>query len=337
VELIQYGQDTYATIKYYCQLHPSSGDWIEYQRIKSAWKYLNNENVQKIIFCCVNYDDSNLSPDNYIDFWDIIEANKIEKTLELIRAAKKADNISIVWHERMKIITDKYKFIIPVDVDDEEVCGFDWTSKELRKELWKWGYDHKVYQYDLPPEEQTLAILLYPTSFSPPLVLFGDKKMAEKLLFEKEFKDPNGTIGLASLYKAGRLLKFGVKSKREELKSIPAVTEIEPKKIFEGRDWLEKIMDAYKTALKEAEEREKYFPMKLDNPVGKIVFMTRERDYWKKISIDANSVYDDYIKSERLKAYFDELGLTKELLAGNQQIKEHLAESKDANTPAVEQ
>ena len=74
-------------------------------------------------------------------------------------------------------------------------------------------------------------------------------------------------------------------------------------------------MDAYEIAFKEAEEKEKYYPG-LDNSVGRIVFMTRDGNYWKEIGIGENAVYDDYIKSEQLKAYFDELGLTKELLAG---------------------
>ncbi len=333
VELLQSGQDTYATIKYYCRFHPSSGDWIEYQRIKSAWKYLNNENVQKIAFRSVGEYDGN-SPDNW--GWEIIEPEKIKQTLQLISASKRACNISIVWLGRMSIITDKHKFIVPVEVEDDAVYGFDWTSYELRKQLWNWGYGYKVYQYDLPSKEQTVAILLYPISFSPPLALFGDKKLTGKLLFEKDFKDPNGITGLASLYKAGRLLKFGVKSKKEEGKSIPSVTELEPKKILEGRAWLVKIMDAYEIALKEAEEREKYFPMKLDNSVGRIVFMTLDKDYWKEIGIDENAVYDDYIKSERLKAYFDELGLTKELLVGKPHTEKHIAGSKDANTLSTE-
>jgi hypothetical protein len=67
-------------------------------------------------------------------------------------------------------------------------------------------------------------------------------------------------------------------------------------------------------------------------PAGRIVFMTQEKDYWKEIGIDANTVYDDYIKSEQLKAYFDELGITKELLAG----KPNTAELNDANTAAKE-
>ena len=52
----------------------------------------------------------------------------------------------------------------------------------------------------------------------------------------------------------------------------------------------------YDTALKEAEQKEQYYPMEIENPVGRIVFMTRERNYSKQIGITENLVYDDYIK-----------------------------------------
>jgi hypothetical protein len=111
------------------------------------------------------------------------------------------------------------------------------------------------------------------------------------------------------------LYNFGIESKYEGGKIIPTSTELEPKKILSGREWLEKIMDAYEIAFKEAEERDE-FPFKNYYRSGKIVFMTQEKHYSKGIGIDANSVFDGYIKSEQLKKYFDELGLTKELLAG---------------------
>jgi len=301
-----FGQDLYAAAGYYCLPNPPSKDWIVCNKTKYVWRYLRNEKVQKIVFCSSGDENG----------WDIIEPEKIKQTLQLISGAKKELNVSIVWLGRMNIITDKHKFVVPVEVSDTGVYGLDWTSFELRKQLWKWGYDHKVYQYDLPPKEQTVAILLYPSKISSPLAIFGDKKLADKLVFEPNVRDdPNGIKGIAGLYKIGRLRKFGVEFKKEAGKFIPASAELKPKKIYDGREWLEKIMDAYNIALKGAEEGEKYFPMNLDNPVGRIVFMTEDKDYWKEISIDANTVYDDYVKSDKLKTYFDELGLTKELLA----------------------
>jgi hypothetical protein len=320
LEIIQSGQDTFATIKYYCRFPHSSDYWIEYQRIKSAWKYINNETVQKITFGSINVYDSNV-PDNF--GWELIDPEKIKQTLHLINTADKSCNISIVWQGRMSIITDKHKFIIPVDVSDDAVDGLDWTSKELRKQLWKWGYEHKVYQYDLPSSDQIVAIILYtrPHFTPPPLALFGDKKQAEELIFNPQIKEePDGIKGIVDLYKLVRLIKFGIEINKEGKKYISS-KELKIDKLYEGREWLDKIMDAYNVAVKEANERENYFPMKLDNPVGRIVFMTRDKDYWKEISIDTNTVYDDYIKSEQLKAYFDELGLTEELLGSKTKDK----------------
>jgi hypothetical protein len=334
-----FGQDAYAAARYYCLPYPPSDNWIECHKVKYVQRYLRNEKVKEIAFGSVE-DEHNVNSLR-IWGWRIVEPEKINQTLQLISTAKKDFNISIVWLGRMIIITDKHKFVVPIEGGDKAIYGLDWTSKELRKQLWKWGYGHKVYKYDLPSKEQVVAILLYPypSKTVPPLAIFGDKKLAEKLIFEPDVKDdPNGIIGLAGLYKVARLCQFGVKRKEEAGKYI-FDKELEPEQIFEGRDWLEKIMAAYEIALKEADERERYYPMELENPVGRIVFMTQDVDYWKEIGIDVNTivsdtcspllprdywkeigiseneVHDDYIKSEKLKAYFDELGLTKELLA----------------------
>ena len=72
---------------------------------------------------------------------------------------------------------------------------------------------------------------------------------------------------------------------------------------------------AIEAALKVAKEKEKYYPGYPDSNAA-IVFMTRNGDFWKRITIDENSVSDDYIQSEQLKGYLDELGLTTEILEG---------------------
>lgn len=337
--LYEFGLNTYACAKYYVKPYPSN-EWVRCERIEDIWKYLENEKVQKITFCVFEPDNS---PDKWWTWGEVVEPEKIKHTLQLIRASKIDGYIGVICFGRMKIITDRHKFIIPVTWDDKEIFSYRWESAELRKQLWKWGFPGPEYNYVLPPKEKIIAILLYPNPSEtvPPLALFGDKKLAEKLIFEPDVKDdPNGTKGPAGLYKTTRLCQFGVKSKEEVGKYIYD-KELEPKHVFQGRGWLEKIVDAYEAAIKEAEKREKYFPMGLDNPIGRIVFMTEDvnywkeeigidanaifsdtrspllpRDYWKEIGIDANTVFDDYIKSEQLKAYFDELGLTKELLAG---------------------
>jgi hypothetical protein len=294
--------------------HLLSKEWEEYNWLDCIWEYLEKENVQRIAF----YGHEGL--------WaEITEPQKIKEVLKLLREAmeKEKDRFAnegiVVGHgDRMQIVTDKHKFIIPIGGstrEDDAIRGLGWTSPELRKQLWKWSCDNKVYKYDLPPKEQIVAVLVFPREYSPPfqpLALFGDKKMVEKILFENSIPDdPDGTKG----YRFSWLYNFGIESKYEAGKIIPSSTELEPKKIFASRIWLEKIIDAYEDALKEAEAR-KEFPFKHYIPAGRIVFMTQERNYWKGIGIDENSVFDNYIKSEQLKEYFDELGLTKELLAG---------------------
>lgn len=216
---------------------------------------------------------------------EIVEPEKIKQVLQLISTAQEEINFPSIppWDDKIIITTDKHKFVIPVRKEDKAIHGLDWTSKELYKKLWEWGYGYK-YKYNLPPKEQVVAILLYPHHYETahPLAFFGDEKLMKEIM-------------------------FGV--------------WIVPEKIFDGREWLEKIVDAYSAALKEATERKRYFPEEVDNPVGRIVFVTKDVSPGKDISIDANTVYDDYIKSEQLKQYFDELGLTKELLAEEPNVR----------------
>jgi hypothetical protein len=133
-------------------------------------------------------------------------------------------------------------------------------------------------KYFVSPIDKTIAILLYPSCVSSnsyqPSVLFGDKKLAEKLMGKS----------------------------------------LEPEKIIEERTWLEKIINAYGTALKEA--KKKNFHRQGYEFMGQIIFVTMEKGYMQQVDIDENTVYNNYMESKQLKAYFDELGLTKELLAG---------------------
>jgi hypothetical protein len=329
-------QNLYTTVKYYYRCFIPTAGWIESDDLDDLWRYLKNEKVENITFCWIDYNNS--PPEKWWTWGEITEPERINQTLQLLYASKIEGIIPSICDGRMKIITDKHKFLMPIDWQSDVVYSYRWESRELRKQLWKWGFPDsngavQEYKYFLPTKEQTVAVLLYHRMISPPLAIFGDKKLAEKLVFEPNVRDdPNGIKGIAGLYKAAQLRMFGVQSRKENGKIITS-NELKPNKVFEGRDWIEKIMDAYDVALKEAEEREKYFPMKLNNSVGRIVFMTQDGNYWKQIGIDSNTVYDDYIKSAQVKAYFDELGLTKELLAG----KTAIAESNDANTTATEQ
>jgi hypothetical protein len=105
---------------------------------------------------------------------------------------------------------------------------------------------------------------------------------------------------------------FGDKKEAEKLLG----RSFEPKMVFEGREWLEKIINEYEVALKDAEETH-YRRNDSSALKGWIVFLTQDEFYWRGIGIDEKSVFGEYIiESKQLKAYFDELNLTKELLAG---------------------
>ncbi|MBN1392318.1 MAG: hypothetical protein JW947_05885 [Sedimentisphaerales bacterium] len=141
-------------------------------------------------------------------------------------------------------------------------------------------------KYFVPPKNETVAILLYPSCVGnesyKPLVLFGDKKLAEKLMGKS----------------------------------------LEPEKIIEGREWLEKIMNAYSAAIEEA--KKKHFHRQGYEFMGQIIFVTAKKGYMQQIDVDVNTVYNNYMESGVLKTYFDELGLTKELLAGEpNKVVEH--------------
>ncbi len=298
-ESYDFVQDLYAAARYYCWFSPSSDNWTECRKVKYVQRYLRNEKAEKITFGIRDFEKG-----------EIVEPEKIKQVLQLISTAKEELNLPSVpsWSDKMFITTDKHKFVIPVDHEDKAICGLHWTSKELYKQLWEWGYGYK-YKYNLPPKEQVVAILLYPHRDNlvhpwtisrnvHPLAIFSNE---ENILSGIWIKDKEGKKIEFKKYNTG---------------------ELKPKKIFEGREWLEKIMDAYNAALKEATDRGRYYPTEF-NPIGHITFITQDGNYWKEIGIDADTVFDDYIKSKQLKQYFDELGLTKELLAGEPNAVRH--------------
>jgi hypothetical protein len=217
---------------------------------------------------------------------------------------------------KMLVVTKKGKYIFDVEIEISTtgsscVYGVGWKSNELGEYLKRCGLRHT--RYFVPPKEKTIAILLFPPVprgsallDSPLVALFGDKKIAEDLLYG----DKNGSGNISG-------------------------DSFKPKIVFEDRDQLEKIIDAYDIAFKEAEKKQ--FRSKGCSFNGFIVFITPDEFYWKVIGIGDKYICGDYMISEQLKAYFDELGLTSELLAENPQPEEHPAESKDANTLSTEQ
>ncbi len=130
-------REAYVTLKYYFCPYPVSNNWIYCGDISEIWKYLDNEKVQKIAFCVA---DSDLSPDNWWTWGEIADPNRICQTLKLIRDAKIKGYIGVLCFGRMKIITDKHKFIVPVEWDNELVFCYRWKSTELRDKLRQWGF-----------------------------------------------------------------------------------------------------------------------------------------------------------------------------------------------------
>lgn len=132
-------------------------------------------------------------------------------------------------------------------------------------------------KYFVPPTDKTVSIMLYvPYGYGEsdscqPVALFGNEELTAKLMGKS----------------------------------------LEPRMVFEGREWLEKIMDAYRTALKEAEEKKFHRDSWRHDVMLQIIFVTEEKGYIQHIDFDANTVYNNYMESSTLKEYFDELGLTK--------------------------
>lgn len=289
-----------------------SENWKESWNLVGIWPQLKREGIENIKFCTMKSPQTGYDRDsgfqeilewfsfcerdvNIVKWWTHYHEVPKECLPECIniidREMKNAPRHWWPWSKRapinprsrMLIVTKKGKYIFhaETDIDTEHwphVRGENWFFYELGEYLKKCGLLRT--KYFVPPKEQTISIVLYPRISRdefildfPPLALFGDKKLTEKLF--------------------GRTL--------------------EPKKIFEGRDWLGKIVDAYETAFKEAEEKQFRNERPCDH-YGWIVFVTQDWFYWKEICIGEHDVYGEYMTSEPLKAYFDELGLTKELL-----------------------
>jgi hypothetical protein len=203
---------------------------------------------------------------------------------------------SIARGGTIRFVTPTEGFMRTIGIDEETLHDRYMESILLKKYFDELGLTNELLsgfsivgarKYHLPPTDKVVSILLYRPYrdadncyFSCPAALIGDKVLTEKHMAE-----------------AGKL----------EGKSL------EPKKTIEGRDWLVKIMDAYRAELKEAEEN-KF--LRGGNPKREIIFVTAKQGYMKPIDVDANTVYDRYMESELLKKYFDELGITDELLAG---------------------
>ena len=302
-----------------------SENWKEYRSLVRIWPRLKKENIRSIRFTqpitaqagfenetffqeMVTTFSFRIRRQDEINSWavgfEVPKENLPECTKIIDKAMKGASRSwgfggNRIWLGRMLIVTDKGKYIVHVETDISTVArpkvyGEEWRSYDLGRFVAQYCFPEHEYQYVVPPKEQTMAILLVSQGtalpLSPPVALFGDKELAEKRMYLDRTEAEKA---------AGRSL--------------------EPKMLFEGRIWLEKIVDAYEVAVKEAqakkkEKKEPYYPGDIYALDARILFITPDEFYWKGIGIRDNVIYDDYIESEQLKAYFDEIGLTEELL-----------------------
>jgi hypothetical protein len=145
--------------------HPLSKEWEEYEWLGCIWKYLEKENVQRIAF--YEHVHSTTKPEDWGSSWaEITEPREINEALKLIHEAieKAKDRFAnegiVIGHgDRMQIVTDKHKFIIPVGCgsrEDEAIRGLGWTSCKLRIKLTDWGITDPVSE----KEYRTLNCIL---------------------------------------------------------------------------------------------------------------------------------------------------------------------------------
>ncbi len=134
-----------------CKTHPLAEEWMECNRLECIWEYLEKENIQRIAFYENVMDEDTSKPEDWHSLWaEIVEQERIRETVRLFcKAIKRGKNkfanegIVLGHYDRMQIITDKHKFIIPVSCGSRQskvICGIGWTSYELRSRLKEWGF-----------------------------------------------------------------------------------------------------------------------------------------------------------------------------------------------------
>jgi hypothetical protein len=133
--------------------HPLSNEWEEYEWMDCIWEYLGKEIVQRIAFYGHVNDADRERPEDWNGLWaEITERERIKDVLQLLHESTEkeknrfANEGIVVGHaDRMQIITNKHKFIVPIGCssqEDEAIRGLGWTSYKLRKKLAEWGFSN---------------------------------------------------------------------------------------------------------------------------------------------------------------------------------------------------
>lgn len=134
-----------------CRTHPSAKEWEKYNRLECIWEYLEKGNIQRIAFYENVMDEDRIKPEDWHNLWaEIVERKRIKEVVKIFCKAMKRESdkfanedIVLGHYDRMQIITDKQKFIIPIGCgsdDSKTIRGVGWTSYELRKLLKEWGF-----------------------------------------------------------------------------------------------------------------------------------------------------------------------------------------------------
>jgi len=131
--------------------HPLSNEWMEYNRLECIWLYLENENILRVAFYENIIDEDTSKPEDWQSLWaEILEPERIRETIKLLCKAMERgkdrfanEGIVLGHYDRMQVMTDKHKFIIPIGCGSSRskaIYGIGWTSYELKKKLTEWGY-----------------------------------------------------------------------------------------------------------------------------------------------------------------------------------------------------
>lgn len=111
--------------------------WKGYKTLGEIWSKVKSENAQKFIFCETDVPE--------IENWYVrfeVPEKAMDKSIQLMDKALKETKVRRdIWEiKRMKIVTDKGKYIVPVNWTSQKIYGNDWMSYELRNHLRKYGF-----------------------------------------------------------------------------------------------------------------------------------------------------------------------------------------------------
>ncbi len=125
--------------------HPLSNAWRIYNRLECIWEYLESEKVEKIAFCEILGSEFT-KPKDWQPWVQVTEPEDVREVLRLLSEAIKGEKDRFAHEdwviadiERMQVITDKHKFIVPISRHGNTVCGVGWESGELSEQLSEWS------------------------------------------------------------------------------------------------------------------------------------------------------------------------------------------------------